>query len=312
MPSKVLIDRSGKWSGGGEAVLSNLAYASRRYPGMFSTRTGVPLVARNYVPLGFMARAYILMPQNVWPWSGPWGTSREAIRKLQLRVASEVALSRAKRVVRISSLMPRNSRGGVLPNVLDEGFEAALAERPPPLPESPGSFLVPGSIGTYRNLDRVLLAYKEYRKAGFSRPLYIVGRVTDAKLYARLQFLGRGIDGVSYCPNHVPRSRLLSSLAMAHAAVFPSLVEASPVGLLEALVLCPRVYASDIVGHREVAGTCFPSDGYLRGNDVASIAAALVDSEGRRNNDDRPLKDANMRDLRRAQWADRLVMVLRL
>ena len=280
---------NGVWSGGGAVFLRNLAYCQRLFPRAFadSPRGAVPLIARNAVPIGLVRGKYILIPQNAWVWHGPWGDSFEEVRRrIELRVATSASIHLATGVVRISSAIPAASRRVLLPvlhNVLDEEFEYALhhsshVESPWLEDDAPPYIFSPGSQDCYRNTPFLMRAWAEYRKAGGSCELLIVGSTSTSKRARTLLQLATEC-GAHLKTESMPRHAVLAHMRAARLTALPSLVEASPVSLLEAIVCSPRVIASDIVGHRELCRSVSGSSRFFDPTDIESLMCALGEAD---------------------------------
>jgi len=271
---------AGRWSGGGAAVLDNLYFFAERYPSILTTRgdAGGPcFVPRNVVPLGVLAGGdYVVMPQNLWAWRGGTRGWAEWWWRSRMRIASEAALHRAGGVVRLCSDIPCDGFGHQppLPNVLDASFERAF-RRSTHWAEVQGGFTYFGTSYSYRNLSRLIEGYGEYRRLGGSRNLHLfISHPTNASRLPRPLPAGCRVRLGSWT-----RSDVISATRSGHAAVFPSTVEASPIGLLEALAVSARVVLSDIRGHRETCRDLISDDCYFAPAVVVSIARALIRSE---------------------------------
>ncbi|MFZ4718662.1 MAG: glycosyltransferase [Ilumatobacteraceae bacterium] len=250
---------SARSSGGGHAVAGNIATAARLHPDLLGDdpRSDAAFVTLNWVdPRRVGDRPFALMPQNAWPWSGEVSGVQPRARRWALRAASELSMRRATGVIRISDVIPARRRavGDVLPNVLDEGFEQALAdaEHARPLLEEGPYFASIGSLTTYRGISHLVRGYAAYRDAGGRIPLVIAGPgsvpLRDARRAADIT------AGVTFVEQHVPRPTVLATFRNATAAVFPSTVEVNaPLTALEAIATCRAVLVSDIPGHRALA-----------------------------------------------------------
>jgi glycosyltransferase involved in cell wall biosynthesis len=308
----------GNWSGGGAVFIRNLEYCQHLFPEVFSDspRGAVPIIARNVVPPGLIRSRYVLIPQNAWPWHGPWGDSfQEVQRRIQLRLASTASIHLATSVVRISSAIPAPPRrvlGPILHNVLDEEFEHALKCSSSVTSQwldngSPPYIFSPGSLDCYRNFPFLIRAWAEYRKAGGSCELLIVGSAPTSKATGALLQLANEC-GAQVKTESLPRHAVLAHMRAARLTVLPSLVEASPVSLLEAIVCSRRVIASDIVGHRELSGFVRGSVGLFDPTDIESLISAL----GEADTDEAPDRCAMLstpvaREQLRAEWSRGLI-----
>jgi glycosyltransferase involved in cell wall biosynthesis len=163
--------------------------------------------------------------------------------------------------------------GAVLPNVLDEAFEAALAASndAPSLVGDEPCFVSIGSFTTYRGIQHLVAGYAHYRALGGRIPLVIAGpgrapRIRD----------DRALDGITVLERSLSRDAVLATFVRATAAIFPSTVETSgSITLLEATATCRRVLASDIPGHVAVPGAtrCFAN------GDPTELGTLLIDAE---------------------------------
>jgi glycosyltransferase involved in cell wall biosynthesis len=183
-------------------------------------------------------------------WAGPWGPYTEAGRKLTLRLASDAARWRAVGTVRISEMIPRG-RGratSIIHNVLDEGFETAQIDSQQLEPDLADSMVCIGSIWSYRNLRRLIEAFALYRSRGGTLRLRIYGP-GHRVMRSRLESETADLDWVS-APNHIlSRSEAIAYMRSSRATIFPALVEASSIALLEALAIGATTVVSRIPGH---------------------------------------------------------------
>ncbi len=261
---RISIVTAGRWSGGGHVVLRNLQFAAELFPDVFTDgdEAGVPLYVRNLLPPRVLARGrFLYLPQNAAPWVSWKGTPRELSEKSALRLGGEVALRRAIGVVRIASVIPTRTRPAtrIIPNVLDTQFEEAIVgsdDLPRPVR---GAIATIGSFRSYRNVFRLLDGFDEYRRRGGSLRLEIFGSIDIPPLYKRLRDRAASSEGVVLTGGSFSRPQALRLFRDAHAVVFPSLAEASPVTVLEAQALTARIALSNIPGHRETSIDVPPS-----------------------------------------------------
>ena len=257
MPRKVCVVGAGGWSGGGQAFLSNAAFARERHPVLQGSDVDVPLIPRNVpIQLG-QSRPYLLAPQNAWPWHPVARGAREVWTIARLRAASEWFALRSEGVLRISSAIPSRRAWSpvspVLHNVLDQGFDEALDQSPlAPVAEVDEAFVSIGSVHTYRNLPVLLEAFGRYRRSGGTSGLVLVGALGGSTVARQVEATARRTPHVTLVPGPVERAEALRLLADARAVILPSRVEASPLSVLEAVVLNQQVILSDIVGHRGI------------------------------------------------------------
>lgn len=255
----VYVDESGRWSGGGAAMIRNFVTARQSYPDLFTTDprgAKLTLIPRNVPHKNILrARPYLIAPQNVWPWYGPLGGAEEAWLVTRLRIASEIAIRRASGVLRISSVMPdlgpKCFTSPVLNHVLDEDFDIA-AKKSTRQRNMEGCILTVGSIHSYRNLDRLVRAYRIYRRNGGKFALVVVGSPGSSSAYRSLIKCCTGQEDISIYTGGMARDDVIAAMKQASGVVLPSLIEVSSFTLLEATALNGGVVASDIRGHNEV------------------------------------------------------------
>lgn len=248
----------GNWSGGGRAVRANLLEVALRHPDTWTldAEDAVPLVVRNVVPLRILSGTFLYMPQNAWPWYRGGVLEQPRARWLALRGASDVALRRAQGVVRLSSAIPqpRLAPSITVPNVLDAEFEVASkslqrsADRRSP-------FFCSGTLASYGNIPLLVGAHARYLASGGTRPLRIMGALDGCRA-EMLRWLKapEARSSVTILTRSLNRRDLLEEMTRSHAIILPARVEASPIRLLESLVLGGRVIASRIRGHLDTAG----------------------------------------------------------
>ena len=266
-------------------LLNNLAFAESLEPTRFSLQPdeeGTLLVPRNVVPFRHLVRGrFLYMPQNAWAWLGPGGGARESSHRLALRALSNLALRRATATLRISESIPHLA-GPALPtlhNVLDPQFEQALAESQEIDADTDGSIVSVGSFVPYRNFERLIRAHEAYRRRGGRLRLVLAGPAPFASSLAHLRALARDRRDVELRPGRLSRARVVAMLRSCELAILPSLVEASPVSVLEALILCPRIAASDIQGHHGIGNEMLDPETLFDPTSEARICAALETAE---------------------------------
>jgi glycosyltransferase involved in cell wall biosynthesis len=163
------------------------------------------------------------------------------------------------------------------------GFEQALRDSSDatPVPGSEGAFVCLGSVTGYRNLEVLLHAYAAYRQDGGACGLVIAGPPSNARLAERISIRCRDIQGASTHWTRLARDTVLATLAGSRGVVLPSAVEASPLSLLEAVAITPRVIASDIIAHREIltAHGCQGTAGFFDPIVVPSLVRAFQELE---------------------------------
>lgn len=290
---QIWVDTSGSWSGGGAVVLTNLGLAAKQRPDLLSlswSRHRLRLVPRNFpVSKEKLAYPFLLMPQNAWAWQGSELVFDELPRRTVLAIGSRFAMRRSSGVLRIASTIPAKANGStkgaeILPNVLDEGFEEAL-ERQPDLQtdlSENGYFFSMGASHSYRNLLRLVKGYDRYWAAGGRIPLVLATGPGSRQCYNVLRDHAQSTAGVRIIPG-LDRPAALTAMRGARGVIAPALVEASPVSVLEALAMTPRVALSDIPGHREIVSENLTEGPMFAATDIPAIAGAfqrLEEGEG--------------------------------
>ena len=302
------VDRSGRWSGGGGAVLANLDLAERtsRTIGATATAGSIAIVPRNApTRASVVLGPFVWMPQNALPWAPP--APAERTLQLRLRAASEVMRARARAMVRISGAIPPLRTGRptsrVLHNVLDEGFEAAL----PPAAPGHGAFVCAGSAHGYRNLVPLVRGFARYRSTGGRTDLLLQTTPGSPSVEAALAEAASAVPGLRVRAG-ADRRATLSLMAGSAGVVLPSSVEASPMTLLEAQALARPVACSTIRAHDELLGDC--GSPRFDAAEESSVAAALHALDERGGVAPHPLGDPARRERERARWVASLVEFL--
>jgi glycosyltransferase involved in cell wall biosynthesis len=272
-PKIAIAVTNGPMSGGGRVLLANMKELELERPEMFSDISdprAIPLILRNVASI--TPRRYLILPQNAWPWTRDRTYNfYESRRKVMLLAASEISMRLAAGEVRVGEAIPPRCRSvsAVVPSVLDGGFERSL-DRALSTNAIAGSGAIAcvGAMDCYRNVERLIDAYAAYRATGGSLRLVLGG--------AGLHVPEAPPPGVSLFNRVLERSEVLRLVLTAPAVIFPSLVEASPIGALEGLELGGRVALSDIAGHRDVMHRSRPRDVlFFDPRSVAAITTAL-------------------------------------
>jgi len=305
------LDDSGRWSGGGTAVLNNIRAAAELYPDVFSrgeSPEATALIPRNFpTDVKRLTRPFVWMPQNALPWAPH--IPGDARLQLKLRLASELVSLRTQSMVRIGGSIPPLRSGAtspILPNVLDDAFETCLsAAEPNPAPS--GAFLAVGAARSYRNLVPLVRGYQRYRASGGASRLLIQtsGGCPDEE--AQLKELAAATDGFELRLQPADRVEVLNLMKASLAILLPSSVEASPLTMLEAHAIGTPVACSDITGHRELADG---SEILFHPESLEDLAQTMhrLDDAGRPPS--HPLQDPGKRSEERARWASGLAAFL--
>ena len=230
-----------KWSGGGANLFRNLEYAEAVAPHAFD-EDGLPVLASNIAPPNLLRTGeFVHIPQNAWAWHGSAVGAWELRRRTLLRLGSEITCRRAAISIRIGPMIPSYARTAqeFLPNVLDLDFEDALhskgeAALPFDFDDAP-YWIVPGSLWSYRNVGAVLEAYNNRRPRFKDWKLLLIGPLSTESGLRGL--MAEQHDGVVIHTERVARSEMLAAIAGSSGCIFPSVVEASPVTVLEAAAL---------------------------------------------------------------------------
>lgn len=315
--TRFYVETAGRYSGGGRAVISNCQFAAERHPILQGSKAAgdVPFLMRNVPVRGTRPRGpYVWGPQNALPWSRHLRGPREAMLVGRLRVASEWYGRRALAQFRTSSAIPVLTQpcSPVLHNVLDAGFEEALAASASATFEPAAGHIVSiGSGYSYRNLSGLLAGYERYRQMGGGKPLFIGGAPGGSRAQREVEVAAAALPDVRLHWGAMPREQFLAALRDAAVVVLPSLVEASPLSALEANVLSSRVIMSDIIGHREVlarfaAGADAGDASFFSPSDPDSLATALLRADASDNTGPwhSTLARVEKREQARESWAD--------
>lgn len=305
--------QAGKWSGGGGAFLRNAEHAARIFP-ILRGESGrsVPIIARNVPATDRFARPYILAPQNAWPYAAPATRNGEALKWGALAASSRFFARRSAGILRISEALPQHSHSTspVIHNVLEPEFEVALdrAINGASSGTEGGRIVVIGSLMGYRNIPRLLQAYSRYREAGGTVGLDIYGQGRPEAV-ASLEGQARVLPECRIFASALSRTECLQILRSARLVVLPSLVEASPFSLLEALAVGRAVLASSIAGHRGIVRHLDVHEGldYFDPRSVESLTGGLMASlTERRSLSGNPLASREFRDHERHRWAKKV------
>lgn len=304
------IDTGGRWSGGGGAVLNNLAELSTSSDLFERADEGpsMPIVPRN-IPSSArrLFRPFVWMPQNALPWGPPVPGERRL--QHQLRILSECSAQRAAAMIRISGAIPPLTHGKTSPvvhNVLDEPFDRIMANLKA---ATAGGFLSIGSAHAYRGFSYLVSGYVRYRETGGRQSLLIVAsRGSDGET-RRLQAAEKEVRGLTIRPRGVDRATAISLMASSKGLIFPSFIEASPMSVLEAQALGKPIAHSRILGHSEIVAQ-YPAFTFAAG-DPQDLAKALHRLDEAPRSVESPLRSAGHRAVKRAEWVSMLETFLR-
>ncbi len=299
--SRFHVDDSGRWSGGGRVVLDNLAVAAR--PGGVlgpHPDASTPLIPRN-VPtsLGSLLHPFVWMPQNALPW-GVRAPGEVRLQR-QLRVASSLVAARATAMVRISGAIPplrRRPTSEVLHNVLDASFDDLVADL---TPTEHGSFLCVGSAHSYRAIPQLIRGYASYRATGGGTGLLVQTSAGTPSEEILIAAAAEQVPGLRLRSGGAGRAEVASLMLGSAGVVLPSLIEASPVTLLEAQALGRSLTCSNIVAHRELL-TADAAANTFNPRSEADTAAALHRLDERGPVAQHELTQPQVRHLRREEW----------
>lgn len=307
--NRVALESSGNWSGGGSAVLRNLAMALPEEVG----HDCFPLIARNVAPASLVwSGRFLAMPQNCLPWVHHRTTPSEGTKIAAMRVLSEVTYARARLIIRISEAIPSSRFAPstpVLHNVIDSAFDGALDARAEFTAPFPYVACV-GSINSYRNLARLVLAHSAYSVAGGTLGLIIVGRPHTSALQELERKAQKSEGNLWIISEHVDRATVLSIFRQAQGAIFPSLAEASPLSVLETLTVQRNIQLSQIAGHYGLLranGINATPDSFFGPTDLESMRQAFERLErGQEIPGSFEFETAQGRRQQRAIWSDTL------
>ena len=162
-----------------------------------------------------------------------------------------------------------------------------------------------GSAHSYRALPQLIRGFAAYRASGGRTDLLIqtsAGTPSEERLIAAA---AERVPGLQVRAGGAERAEVAALMLGSAGVVFPSLVEASPVTLLEAQALGRSVACSDIVAHRELLDVSRVVDLFTATSEAES-AAALHQLDERGPVTHHELTEPGVRRLRRQQWAHAL------
>lgn len=252
MNARLKLMQRERWSGGGANLFRNLEYAESIAPHAFD-EDGLTVLASNIAPPDLLrSGAFVHIPQNAWAWNGKAVGFWEWRRRTLLRLGSEITCRRAAVGLRIGPMIPNypNSAIGFLPNVLDLDFEDALEmsqQADLPFGFTEPYWIVPGSLWSYRNIGAVLEAYKRRGSRFKDWKLLVIGPLSAESGLSNLD-LDAG-SGVVVHTERVSRPEMLAAIAASSGCIFSSLVEASPVTVIEAAALNVPIIAWKTPAH---------------------------------------------------------------
>lgn len=305
------VPTDGNWSGGGKAVLDNFRHAASRHPEISFEGGDIAIVNRNFPPRGAKG-PFILIPQNAWPWAGPTIGLKERMKVRLLGRLTERSMRKALGVIRAGRGIPvrGNCWPHLLPNPLDEAFDVAEKEsRGLQRPVEAPYIVSVGSLNSYRGVESLIAAYVGYRRSGGTAELHVIGRGV-AHYVEKLREQAESVDGFHLHTDAVPRSEVVAWLRHAQAVVLPSHVETSPMSVLEALAVQPRVIASDIPGHPDIVPPGVAGPAYFSHVELGGLTRLLLKSDGPAPELVSPLADPTFRAAERDRWADELAAAL--
>lgn len=182
----------------------------------------------------------------------PLGRRWAAMRYVMARAAGVVALSSAEAQWQRRAQPAISDRQYVIPNGIDE---TVFHHRPPPLPPAEGEpwrLLYVGQLVALKGVGHLLRAMARL-SSDFEVELDLAYHVATDERALRTQVDGLGLRGVRFLG---PKSagQLAELYGSCHALALPSLTEALPSAVSEALVVGRPVVASDVGAVREQVG----------------------------------------------------------
>lgn len=309
--TRFFLDGTGSMSRGGGVLIRNLA---ELLPNLEYSGPEIRIIARNFpdAPASWRSR-YILIPQNALPWSSPVGTLSERTKVLAMRGLTDMGVRRADGVVHISEAVlpsePPASR--IAHNVLDAEFEDVAKQMPGPLGGRPYVVSV-GSLHSYRNTVRLISAYRTAKDRGLVTDLVIAGWPHPAAI-RKIREAAHRVEGVVLIEREVSRAEALSLMRNAELCVFPSLCEASPVSVLEAVALTDNVILSDIPGHLGVLRSAkidVAQEALFDPLSAPDMARALLQPRPVHGDGLSQLRNPRGRQVVRREWGERMASTL--
>lgn len=207
-----------------------------------------------------------VLSQNAWNFvarsefaalSRPYAPRRRGLYRARRAVAT-LNTRRARTNVVLSDYMATLlADRGLDPVVAPVTLPLDLCDDAPPPMRAPAGLdrpfvLVPGTLTPYKNADYALDLLR--RLPPESRPLLVLAGTDDGSGQQQRIETRLAADGLRHWLGPVSREEMSWLLAHADATIVPSRLESLSFSVAEALVLSPRVLASPLPVHREVAG----------------------------------------------------------
>jgi len=196
-----------------------------------------------------------------------------ALSRLSLQTATRImCVSEFARDVALPPQHPCRHKATVIPHGCDPARCEAAAR---PVGAPPRYLFTSGRMAGYANLLTLIEAYAICRQLGVTEPLVIAGGPHDAGYERRVlrQIHRLGLEPHVRRLGYVPHKEFLGWLRHSSLFVFPSLLEACPNTLLEAMACGQAIVASRTPAAVELAGEAAE---WCSGTDAASMAAAIV------------------------------------
>ncbi len=136
----------------------------------------------------------------------------------------------------------------------------------------------PGTMGNRKNFHGMIQAYKLCKERGIRHKFVVVGK--DVHLFAdEYNVKGLGLAEDVIFPGYVEQSDLPALYSLADLYLYPTLIEAFPIPITEALACgCPVVTSHD-TGNRELAGDAAVLVNPMDPRDIADGVCRLLADE---------------------------------
>lgn len=287
-------------------MLRNLHDALEGYEPPGHRRTPIYLVPRNIGPPWVLGHHFLYMPQNALGWSSGSFPNTSFRYMASLRFGTHLFASRAIGIIPIARNVPR-AQIAPLQNVLDAGYDEALSQSTSVSRRSNyvGAIVAFGPFGGYKNTETLLRGFETYRRQGGTLRLVLIG-VAWPSASAPIRQAVASAPSVTWQEAWLSRAEMIWVMERAAATVFPSICEASPVTILEALAVGSPVIASDIQAHRDIIHSRQGRVEFFAPRVPDALAQRLANIEAR---PDRVASDIGTTEARRTMrdsWGERL------
>lgn len=179
----------------------------------------------------------------------------------------------------------RTARLFDLPGAIEVVYNGIETPAAPPAPRARQRVVFSGTLARKKGVEPLMAAWRLVKRRCPEAELHIYGkdgRAGEASMRAALEQRLDGFASSVRFHGHVPRAHVLSALASARAAVFPSFAEAFALAPLEAMAQgCPTIYTRRGSGPELI---CDGRDGLLvepsRPEEIAAAVTSVLEDDG--------------------------------